>query len=190
MFLFADCGQGDYERSRYDLAWKLASKYQVTSPYIAVKGELCVGLLKDSLVEIVYRDNTGVFVKTTLDEAKNKDVILIKHSDFPRSAQIVSRKTDPLSLTIKELGNSNYLVTLKFLRNINKSIYADDLRAIEVKANVNNYEMSVDHKGFSFDLIKLSLTSGLKVNFLEYFKDERIVLEESSLDLASTTRKN
>lgn len=186
---FAKCGNGNFEKNNHTLNWKKIVSYDVTSVYAVVSGSLCVGLDNDIVRQVVYRDSAGVEVAASADELRSRDVVFLKRADFANAAQVVARYTHPLTITILEGQKSQYKIGIKFLRNVGRSIYADDIRLIPVDVEIKNGEVSLTHDKKKFDGIELRLSGSLKISFIEFTKNNYPVISKGPFEFERTERK-
>lgn len=191
--LYASCGDGEFERSRFDLRWSKVVDYMVTSMYVDVEGELCVGIKNNSLHYVIYRDSSGVNITASVNELSKKDIVFVRRNDFPAAAQMVTRSTHPLTINIADSINSvktsNYTVGIKFLRNVSRGFNSDDLRLIKVNVRIENDQATLFHEGTEFDGISLALSGSLKINTIDFKHRNYVVLTKSSFDFERTTRR-
>lgn len=187
--LYARCGGGEFEQQKNHLNWKKIVTYDVTSVYAVVSGSLCVGLDGDLVQQVVYRDSAGVEVIASREELESRDVVFLRRANFASAAQVVARYTHPLTITILESKKSHYKIGIKFLRNVGRSIYADDIRLIPVDVRVKNGEVTLTHDKKNFDGIELRLSGSLKISLIEFTKNNYPVLSKGPFDFERSERK-
>jgi hypothetical protein len=183
-FTLEPCGESALERKYINLDWDRASDYQVQSPFISLKGVICVGFDRKSnrLQRLHYRDDSGVAVSAEINELIKRDVVFLKRSDFPVVAQLATRNVDPLTIKISNETITNnftdYTVHLKFVRNMVKGLSATDLRELKLQARSYTDGRRYLFTGNSFNgnatFNKVSLIIGndLKISTINLFDDQ------------------
>lgn len=199
-FALSDCGESTEDRKYPHLDWVKATDYRVNSTYIDIKGILCAGVsrISNTLSRIHYRDDSGVVVKATKKELMEKDVVFLRQSDFPAVARMVTRRDDPLTIKVqsevRKKDSTDYVLNLKFVRNMGRSFYQTDLRLLVINAQINQngkhliYFGDVPSSNSLFDLVSLSVGADLKVKKIDFFDGQQRLQSIQTHSLQKTKR--
>ena len=121
-----------------------------------------------------------------MSQLKRKDIVLLKRSDFPAAARLVTRNVDPLTIRItsdKLLGNKrNYSLSFKFVRNMARGWSTTDIRELSVFGTVKKHAYSPldifykeKNTKTSFDALYLNLGGSLKIETIDLSQNTRKV---------------
>lgn len=199
-FALSDCGESTEDRKYPHLDWIKATDYRVNSTYIDIKGILCAGISRVSnmLSRIHYRDDSGVFVNATKEQLMKKDVVFLRQSDFPAVARMVTRRDDPLTIKVQseviKKDSTDYVLNLKFVRNMGRSFYQTDLRLLVINAQINKNGKHLIYYGNEssassiFDLVSLTVGADLKVKKIDFYDGQQKLQSIQTLSLQKTKR--
>lgn len=166
-----------------------------------MNGILCAGVDRrtNTLQRIHYRDDTGVVVLKSKKELQRKDVVLLRRSDFPRMARMVTRNVDPLTIKItqesKMSAYTQYEISLKFVRNMGRGFSKTDIRDLKVKTRLYKngkldvYYGSKPTSRNTFDLVALKISGDLKVSTVNFYDGQSSLGGVATAKLPKTTRK-
>jgi hypothetical protein len=204
-FAFAttdSCGDDSTDRAYPTLNWEQAATYKVNTSFVDISAIVCVGIDYSNLEikRLHYRDNTGMKRNYSMSQLKNQDIALLKRSDFPAAARIVTRNVNPLTIRVVSdtfsSNKRNYSLSFKFVRNMARGWSATDTRELLVYGIVRNSATSPieifykDKYGkTSFDALNLNLSGSLKIDTIDLSENSRRVKTIKTENLKKVQRK-
>ena len=201
VFALTQCGDSIEDRRYPSLDWIKASHYQANSSYIKLRGILCAGVHRgtNTIERIHYRDDSGVKVLASKKQLLAKDVTFLRRSDFPIIAQMVTRDVDPLTMKVtserKLSSYTDYVISLKFVRNMGKGFSKTDIRNLKVNARLHKngkldvYYGSAPTSRTLFDLITLNIGGDLKVSTVMFYDGQSLIQSLSTSSLPKASRR-
>lgn len=196
------CGDDSSDRQFSRLNWEQAASYKVNTSFANISAIVCVGIDYANLEikRLHYRDNTGMKRNYYIRDLKKRDTVLLKRSDFPAAARLVTRNVDPLTIRVtadtKYSSYRKYALSFKFVRNMAKGWSALDTRELPVYAKVRNHAYSpldvyyASRSGnTSFDHLALNLAGSLKIESIDLSMNSRKVKNIKSATLKRVNRK-
>ena len=187
-FSITDCGYDSSDRKYPHLTWEKATSYKVFTPFINTSALICVGINYDSgkLVRIHYRDAQNHRRSYTLSDVKSRYQPLLKRSDFPAAARLLTRNVIPLEMKItKDVLNANkrtYDIEFKLVRNISIGFSRLDRRKMKIQAHIlsgakGRVEVTVKGRSsnIAFDTIESRISGDLLLKTFVLKRDQRSV---------------
>ena len=182
------CGDDSTDREYPALTWEKAATYKVNTSFVNLNAIVCVGISYSTLEikRLHYRDNTGIKRNYAISQLKRNDIVLLKRSDFPSAARLVTRNVDPLTIRFtsdKLIGNKrNYSLSFKFVRNMARGWSTTDIRELSVFGTVKKHAYSPldifykeKNTKTSFDALYLNLGGSLKIETIDLSQNTRKV---------------
>lgn len=198
----SSCGYDSSDRMYPNLTWEKAATYKVNTSFVDLNAIVCVGINYSNLEikRLHYRDNTGVKRNYSISQLKRSDIVLLKRSDFPLAARLVTRNVNPLTIRITSdrlTGNKrNYTLSFKFVRNMAKGWSSTDTRELSVYGSVKKSAYSPldifykeNNRKTSFDGLSLNLSGSLKIDSIDLSLNSRKVKTVKTSSLKKVNRK-
>jgi len=138
-FSIDECGENAQDART--LHWEKLGDVVLNAKVMNSKGLLCAGSHpgKPELIQVNYRDDQGTKKSFLVKDLMEKRQVLVSHEDLNigiiKEGPIMSIKIDK---TQKAAGSLNYIVSLRFLRNLSKMSSGRDHRQVEFKVDGNS----------------------------------------------------
>jgi len=196
------CGDDSSDRRYSSLSWEHAASYKVSTGFINLNAIVCVGVNFSTLQvkRLHYRDDSGIKRNFSISDLKSRDTVLLKRSDFPAAARLVTRNVDPLTIRFvsdKKVGNKrHYGISFKFVRNMARGWSSLDVRELPVHGTISKSAYNPvsiyysDSRGkTSFDTISLKIGNNFKIESADLYSNSRLMKSVKATSLKKIKRK-
>jgi hypothetical protein len=177
------CGQ-DWQERLLGSEWIELGRSEMRSSFKDVEGVICamIDLTERNLSYLSYRDNTGVIVIHPLSAYMASDIRVVSKYDLPKIARPLVRQTDILTMGVTNYrifqNKQSFSINLKFLKNIRKGSYLDDIRNLVLDITFDKIflEKTAKYKNTNVEQVRLSITGfGLNIYDIELMENNKIM---------------